>query len=47
MSEALLVCPADGKARTEAELDEHLQWCGHCAEFIEDMTLNITKRVIK
>ena len=39
MSKALLICPVDGKARTEAELDEHLQRCSHCAEFIEDMAL--------
>jgi hypothetical protein len=39
MSKALLVCPIDGRARTETELDEHLQHCGHCGEFIEDMYL--------
>ena len=41
MSKALLICPVDSKARTETELDEHLQWCGHCAEFIEDMAFEI------
>lgn len=45
MSKALLICPVDGKARTEAELDEHLQRCSHCAEFIEDMALAPHNRI--
>jgi predicted anti-sigma-YlaC factor YlaD len=41
MSNALLICSIDGKARSEAELAEHLEDCGACSEFIKNMAFEI------
>lgn len=49
MSRALLICPADGIARNEAQLDSHLEFCGHCTEFIQDMAMSVeqTKEILR